>query len=68
MVASMIVGSVAAIICRFGLGSPGDVGPALFGFGAALLAFIVALPLTSRLPLGRLFRPCGDTFGDEDSA
>ena len=52
VVASMVVGTVAAIAWRFGLGSPGDVGPALFGFGAALLAFIVVLPLTSRLPPG----------------
>ena len=67
VVASMVVGTVSATLWRFGLGSPGDVGPALFGFGAALLAFIVALPLTSRLPLGWLFRPCGDTYGEEDS-
>ena len=68
VVASMIVGTVATTVWRFGIGSTGDVGPALFGFGAALLAFIVTFPLTSRLPLGQLFRPCGDTFGDEDSA
>jgi Na+/proline symporter len=68
VVASMIVGAVATVIWRFGLGSPGDVGPALFGFGAALSAFILALPLTSRLPLGRLFRPCTATTGNEEDA
>lgn len=66
VVASMIVGIVAVIVWRFGLGSPGDIGPALFGFGAALLAFIVALPITSRLPLGWLFQPCG-TSAEEES-
>jgi SSS family solute:Na+ symporter len=60
VVASMIVGTVAAIVWRFVLLSPGDVGPALFGFAAAVLAFIVALPLTSRLPLVWLFRPRDD--------
>jgi len=67
VVTSMIVGAVAASVWRFGLGSPGDVGPALFGFGAALLAFVVALPLTMRWPNGWLFRPCGETSA-EDSA
>ncbi|MDA1054956.1 MAG: sodium:solute symporter family protein [Planctomycetota bacterium] len=68
VVTSMIVGTIATIVWRFGLGSPGDVGPALFGFGAALLAFIVALPLTSRLPLGWMFRPSSNTGDDEESA
>ncbi|MBP90951.1 MAG: hypothetical protein CMJ64_30290 [Planctomycetaceae bacterium] len=61
VVASMIVGAIAAIVWRFGLDSPGDVGPALFGFAAALLAFIVALPLTSSLRRGWLFCPCSDS-------
>ncbi|MBC8355930.1 MAG: sodium:solute symporter family protein [Planctomycetes bacterium] len=65
VVVSMIVGAVAAIVWRFGLGSPSDVGPALFGFAAALVAFLVTLPLTSRLPLGWLFRPSDDIFDEE---
>ena len=65
VVASMVVGAVAAAVWRFGLGSPGDVGPALFGFGAALLALIVVLPLTRRWPLGRLFQPCGENTDEE---
>lgn len=67
VVASMIVGAFAAIVWRFVLDSPGDVGPALFGFVAALLAFFVALPLTSSIPLGALFRPSGDTPSDPPS-
>lgn len=65
--ASMIVGTLAAIVWRFGLGSPGDIGPALFGFVAALIAFTITLPLTSRLPPGWLFRPCSE-IGSEDPA
>jgi SSS family solute:Na+ symporter len=66
VVASMVVGTVAAIVWRFGLGSPGDVGPALFGFGAALLAFFVALPLTIRMPPGWMFSPSSE-ISDEES-
>jgi SSS family solute:Na+ symporter len=57
VVASMIVGAAATVVWRFGLDSPYDIGPALFGFGAATLAFIIVLPLTTRLRLGQLFRP-----------
>jgi len=66
VVASMIVGALSVIVWRFGLGSPGDVGPALFGFGAALLAFFAALPLTSRWPRGSLLRPRGDASDDQE--
>lgn len=57
VVVSMVVGSLATVAWRFGLGSPGDVGPALFGVSAALVAFVVALPLTERLPASGLFKP-----------
>ena len=67
VVASMIVGAVAAIVWRFGLGSPFDVGPALFGFCAAVLAFFIALPLTNHCPLGWMFRPNHDTHSDNIS-
>ena len=68
VVASMIFGMVAMIVWRFGLGSSLDIGPTLFGCGATSLAFIVILPLTSRFPLGRLFRPCGNTSANGDFA
>ena len=61
VVASMVVGTLATIVWRFGPVAQGDIGPALFGFTAALLAFIVALPLTNRLPSGRLFSPYDNT-------
>ncbi len=57
VVVSMVVGIFATIGWRFGLGSPGDVGPALFGLSVALVAFVVALPLTKRLPTSGLFKP-----------
>lgn len=65
VVASMIVGIIATIVWRFGLGSPGDIGPALFGFGAALLAFLLALPMTSHWRLGWLFHPGKEVQIDE---
>ena len=57
VVVSMVVGIFATIGWRFGLGSPGDVGPALFGLSAASVAFFVVLPLTKRLPTSGLFKP-----------
>ena len=57
VVASMIAGMSAAVLWRFGLGSPHHVGPALFGFGVAAATFFICLPLTRLIPLARLFRP-----------
>jgi SSS family solute:Na+ symporter len=57
VVASMIAGMAATMVWRFGLQSPYGVGPALFGFGVAVVVFLVSLPLTCRLPLAGLFRP-----------
>ncbi|HUG80378.1 MAG TPA: sodium:solute symporter family protein [Bryobacterales bacterium] len=57
VVTSMIVGGIGTVVWRFGLGSPGDIGPALFGFVAAAAAFGVVLPLTRHLNPSRLFQP-----------
>jgi len=57
VVASMLAGLIAVVVWRFVLGSPYEIGPALFGFGVAIVAYVVALPLTSRLPVMRLFQP-----------
>lgn len=57
VVVSMVVGIFATIAWRFGLASPGDVGPALFGVSAASVAFVVVLPLTKHLPTSGLFKP-----------
>jgi len=57
VVVSMFVGTTATVIWRFGLGSPWDVGPALFGFAAATCAFFVSLPLTAQVPRPGLFSP-----------
>ncbi|MCH2211160.1 MAG: sodium:solute symporter family protein [Fuerstiella sp.] len=57
VVASMISGAFAAAIWRFVLDSPGGVGPAMFGFGVAVLTFFIVLPLSEKLPLSVLFRP-----------
>ena len=40
VVISMIVGGIATAVWRFGLASPGDSEPALFGFAAASVAFL----------------------------
>lgn len=61
VVASMIAGAVGAVVWRFVLKSPGDIGPALFGFVAAVLVFLVAAPITRRWIHGPLFRPCDDS-------
>ena len=53
----MIVGGIATVVWRFGLGSPGDIGPALFGFAAASVAFLLALPLTRGWTISPLFQP-----------
>jgi Na+/H+ antiporter NhaD/arsenite permease-like protein len=39
---------VATVVWGFVLKSPWDVGPALFGFVAAVLTLFVVLPITSR--------------------
>ena len=57
VVVSMVAGIFASIAWRFGLESPGDIGPALFGVTAASVAFVVALPLTKHLPTSGLFEP-----------
>lgn len=57
VVASMFTGAAAAVIWRFVLRSPADIGPAIFGFAFAVVTFVVALPLTSRIPRRRLFLP-----------
>ena len=59
VVISMIVGGIVTVVWRFGLASPGDIGLALFGFAAASVAFLLALPLTQSLPIVRLFQPNG---------
>ena len=64
VVASMVAGMTATIIWRFVFHSPFDLGPALFGFAVAVLAFFIALPLTSQTRLGGLFQPSSDT-GEE---
>ena len=56
-VASMFAGLIAAVVWRFALGSLYDIGPALFGFGVAVVAYFVALPITCRLAVSSLFRP-----------
>ena len=66
VVASMIVGLVATVVWGFALGSPWDIGPALFGFVAAVVTLFVVLPLTSRLPLGRLFQPAQQSTLDRE--
>ena len=63
VVISMIAGMVSVVVWRFALHSPWDIGPALAGFGLAVAAFAVALPLTSGLPAGRLLQP-GRPMGD----
>ena len=63
VVVSMVVGAVATVCWRFGLGSPWDVGPALFGLVAATVAFVAALPLTRHLQAHGLFKP-----GTEEAA
>lgn len=67
VVASMVAGAVAAVVWRFVLKSPGDIGPALFGFVAALSVFVMALPLTGNLPHGRLFQPCDNANLETES-
>ena len=60
VVVSMLSGLLATAIWRFALQSPGDLGPALFGFMVAVAAFFIAIPFTSRFPLSRFFQP-GET-------
>lgn len=57
VVASMITGIVAVIIWRFVLDSPYDIGPALFGFVVAVVAFFLALPFTANISPTGMFRP-----------
>jgi SSS family solute:Na+ symporter len=57
VVIAMFAGLTATAVWRFALHSPGDLGPALFGFLVAVAAFLVSLPATRGLPLTRLFQP-----------
>lgn len=66
VVASMMAGAAGAVVWRFVLESPGDIGPALFGFVAAVVVFLVTLPLTRNLPPGRLFQPCQNQEGESN--
>ncbi len=61
VVASMLSGWAATLIWRFALGSPGDLGPALFGTLVAFLTFGAAVPLTRHWRLGLLFKPSEQT-------
>ncbi len=53
VVASMVAGSAAATVWLW-LGSPWDLGAALFGVAVAVVVFLVALPLTAALKPRRL--------------
>jgi Na+/proline symporter len=57
VVVSMFAGLFAVIVWRFVLDSPYDIGPALFGFGFAVIVFLVAWPLTCRWPVAPLCQP-----------
>ena len=57
VVIAMFAGLTATAVWRFALDSPGDLGPALFGFLVAVAAFLVSLPATRGLPLTRFFQP-----------
>ena len=54
---SMIGGTVGTILWRFVLESPGDVSPALFGFGVAVAVYLLACPLYKEPSSGRWLRP-----------
>ena len=62
----MIVGAISAVVWRFVLGSPGDVGPALFGVTMAVLAFGITMAFTSRVPTNRLFQPGREATPDDE--
>ena len=66
VVASMFSGAAAAVIWRFVLGSPMDIGPALFGFTVAVVTFFAGLLHTPATPHGPLFRP-GYNESDEET-
>ena len=55
VVVSMIVGAISAVVWRFVLSSPGDIGPALFGVVMAALAYGMTLIITNREPTNWLF-------------
>ena len=54
---SMIGGTTGTILWRFVLESPGDVSPALFGFGVAVAVYLLACPLYKEPSTGRWLRP-----------
>ncbi len=57
VVLSMIGGTLGTILWRFVLNSPADVSPALFGFGIAVVVFLLACPFFRQPPSGRWLRP-----------
>ena len=61
VVLSMIAGTIATVTWRFGLDSPWDIGPALFGFAVAVVTFFVSLPLSGLWPTGPLLQPGVET-------
>ena len=56
-VVSMIAGTMATAIWRFGFDMPYDVSPALFGFSVAVVALLISYPFTKHLALGRWVQP-----------
>ena len=54
---SMVAGTTATVIWRFGFDMPYDVSPALFGFAVAVAALLISYPFTSHLALGPWVQP-----------
>ena len=57
VVGSMLTGAAAAVIWRFAPGVPEDIGPAMFGFSAAVVTFLIVQPVCANRPLVPLLRP-----------
>ena len=57
VVASMTAGTLSTVVWRYLLDSPWQLSPALFGFVVAVIALLIAMPVTSRLRLTPLFEP-----------
>lgn len=64
VVASMVAGMIATSVWRFGLQTPYDIGPALFGFAVAIVIFFVALCFTHNWSLTRNFLPATQSHDD----